>query len=64
MKHLAKSLAIILSVVVPSLLCNASEFQWETATPESQGLSSEISPSLIATASETPPTMALAIEAV
>jgi CubicO group peptidase (beta-lactamase class C family) len=41
MKSLLKQLLIVLSTVSPAVLCGAAEFQWETATPESQGMSGE-----------------------
>ncbi len=41
MKSLLKQLLIVLSVVLPMGWCSAAEFQWETATPASQGMSSE-----------------------
>ena len=41
MKSLLKQLLVVLSAISPAALCSAAEFQWETATPESQGMSSE-----------------------
>ncbi len=41
MRPSLKQLLIVLSAVWPALLCRAAEFQWTTATPESQGMSSE-----------------------
>jgi CubicO group peptidase (beta-lactamase class C family) len=41
MKSLLKQLLMVLSVIPPVALCGAAKFQWTTATPESQGMSSE-----------------------
>jgi len=41
MGSVLKQLAIVLSAIFPAAWCSAAEFQWETATPESQGMSSE-----------------------
>ncbi len=41
MRSLQRQFLIVLSAVFSAVLCGAAEFQWETATPESQGMSSE-----------------------
>ncbi len=41
MRPLLKQLLIVLSTFSPAAFCGAAEFQWETARPESQGMSSE-----------------------
>jgi CubicO group peptidase (beta-lactamase class C family) len=41
MRSLLRQLVIAVSAVSASALCGAAEFQWVTATPESQGVSSQ-----------------------
>ena len=41
MRSLLNQLVIVLSVVFPGALCGAAEFQWMTAAPESEGMSSQ-----------------------
>jgi CubicO group peptidase (beta-lactamase class C family) len=41
MKSLLKQLLMMLSAISPAALCGAAEFEWTSATPESQGMSSE-----------------------
>lgn len=41
MKSWLKQFLVVLSAISPAAWCGAAEFQWTSATPESQGMSSE-----------------------
>ena len=40
MRSVLRQLVIVFGAISPSALCDAAEFQWMVATPESQGMSS------------------------